>query len=88
MAATSYTDDNVGGKAGMVVNNNDKLDYQVLMLVTVGKLGNKGFAERLRYINYDADAKVGGDAGRSISIGIPNQIGCRPTIQIASHYET
>ena len=70
----------------MVVNNNDKLE-PTLGASAVGKVGNKGFAERLRYINYDADAKVGGDAGRSIPIGIPNQIGCRPTIQIASHYE-
>jgi hypothetical protein len=60
MAATSYTDNDVGGKAGMVVNNNDKLTTS-LDAAAVGKVGNKGFAERLRYINYDADAKVGGD---------------------------
>jgi hypothetical protein len=60
MAATSFTADNVGGKAGMVVNNNDKLTTS-LDAAAVGKKGNKGFAERLRYINFDADAKVGGD---------------------------
>jgi hypothetical protein len=61
MAATSFTADNVGGSAGMVVNNNDVLT-PTLDSATLGKKGNKGFAERLSYINYDADAKVGGDA--------------------------
>ena len=61
MAATSYTNDNVAGKGGMVVNNNDILTI-TLPTSAVGKKGNKGFAERLRYINYDADAKVGGAA--------------------------
>jgi len=60
MAATAFTADNVGGKAGMVVNNNDVLT-PTLDAAAVGKIGNKGFAERLRFINYDADAKVGGD---------------------------
>ena len=62
MAATAYTANNVGGAAGMVVNNNDKLD-PTLDPDTVGKIGNDGFAERLRYINYDADAKIGGGVG-------------------------
>jgi hypothetical protein len=61
MAATAYTADNVGGAAGMVVNNNDKLTMDLSSAV-VGKIGNNGFAERLRYINYDADAKIGGDS--------------------------
>ena len=61
MSATSFTADNVAGKGGMVVNNNDKLTMDLSSSV-VGKIGNKGFAERLRYINYDAEAKVGGDA--------------------------
>lgn len=61
MAATSFTADNVSGKGGMVVNNNDKLE-PTLDAAAVGKIGNKGFAERLRYINFDSDAKVGGDA--------------------------
>lgn len=61
MTATAFTADNVGGKAGMVVNNNDVLT-PTLDAAAVGKIGNKGFAERLRYINFDADAKVGGDA--------------------------
>ena len=61
MAATSYTADNVGGAAGMVVNNNDKLE-PTLGAAATGKVGNKGFAERLRYINYDADSTVGGDS--------------------------
>lgn len=61
MAATSFTNDNLGGKGGMVVNNNDKL-FPSLEAAVVGKKGNKGFAERLRYINYDADAKIGGSA--------------------------
>jgi hypothetical protein len=61
MAATSFTNDNLGGKGGMVVNNNDILE-PTLEAAAVGKIGNKGFAERLRYINYDADAKVGGSS--------------------------
>ncbi|MDA1177126.1 MAG: hypothetical protein O3C41_08605 [Bacteroidetes bacterium] len=60
MSATAFTIDNSGGAAGMVVNNNDKLTMDLTSAV-VGKIGNNGFAERLRYINYDADAKVGGD---------------------------
>lgn len=60
LSATSYTNDNTAGPAGMVVNNNDKLE-PTLDAAAVGKIGNNGFAERLRYINYDADAKVGGD---------------------------
>ena len=60
MAATAFTADNVAGAAGMVVNNNDKLTMDLSSAV-VGKIGNNGFAERLRYINYDADAKIGGD---------------------------
>ena len=59
MAATAFTADDVGGAAGMVVNNNDKLTMD-LSTAVVGKIGNNGFAERLRYINFDADAKVGG----------------------------
>lgn len=61
MAATSFIADNVGGAAGMVVNNQDVLT-PTLTSAAVGKVGNKGFAERLRYINFDADAKVGGNA--------------------------
>jgi len=61
MAATSYTADNVGGAAGMVVNNNDKLE-PTLGAAATGIVGNSGFAERLRYINYDADSTVGGDS--------------------------
>lgn len=61
MAATAFTANNVAGAAGMVVNNNDKLE-PTLDASVLGKKGNSGFAERLRYINYDADAKVGGDA--------------------------
>jgi hypothetical protein len=60
LAATSFTADNVGGKGGMIVNNQDVLT-PTLDAAAVGKIGNKGFAERLRYINFDADAKVGGD---------------------------
>ena len=59
MAATSFTANNVRGAAGMVVNNNDAL-FTTLGVAALGKIGNKGFAERLRYINYDADGKIGG----------------------------
>ena len=61
LAATAFTADNAGGAAVMMVNNNDQLT-STLGAAVVGKKGNKGFAECLRYINFDADAKIGGDA--------------------------
>jgi len=65
LAATAFTANNVGGAAGMVVNNNDKLT-PTLTAAEVGMKGNNGFANRLRYINFDADAKVNG-AGAEVA---------------------
>lgn len=63
LSATSFTAANPSGGAGQVVNNQDLLTPQAETAAVLGHIGNKGFSERLKYINYDETAKVNGDGG-------------------------
>lgn len=60
LSATSFTADEVPAPANQVVNNQDLLTPQAETIEVLGHIGNKGFSERLKYINYDATAKVNG----------------------------
>lgn len=60
LSATSFTADEVPAPANQVVNNQDLLTPQAETVEVLGHIGNKGFSERLKYINYDATAKVNG----------------------------
>tara|TARA_R110000822_G_scaffold52123_2_gene135082 strand:- start:2109 stop:3827 length:1719 start_codon:yes stop_codon:yes gene_type:complete len=60
LSASSYTADAPEGTAASTVNNQScpRADEEVGGVL--GHIGNRGFAERLRYINYDESGKVGG----------------------------
>jgi hypothetical protein len=60
LSATSFTGNEVPAPANQVVNNQDLLTPQAETVAVLGHIGNKGFSERLKYINYDATAKVNG----------------------------
>lgn len=60
LSATSFTNDAPEGTAGATVNNQDLLTPGSETIAVVGHIGNKGFSERLKYINYDATAKING----------------------------
>ncbi len=60
LSATSFTADAPEGRAGATVNNQDLLTPGSETIAVMGHIGNKGFSERLKYINYDASAKVNG----------------------------
>lgn len=60
LSATSYTLNENPAPADQVVNNQDLLTPQAETVAVLGHIGNKGFSERLKYINYDATAKVNG----------------------------
>jgi hypothetical protein len=62
LSATSYTNNEVPAPADQVVNNQDLLTPQAETVAVLGHIGNKGFSERLKYINYDATARVNGNA--------------------------
>mgnify|MGYP003111768981 CR=1 FL=1 len=60
-SATSFIANNLAGGAGATVNNQDLLTPGAETSGVVGRIGNKGFNERLKYINYNADAEVNGE---------------------------
>ena len=62
LSATSFTADNLSGLAGATVNNQDLLTPAQEGEEVMGHIGNKGFSERLKYINYTPSAKVNGNA--------------------------
>lgn len=62
LSATSFTDDAPEGCAKQTVNNQDLLTPQAETIAVQGHIGNKGFSERLKYINYQEDTTVNGAA--------------------------
>tara|TARA_R100000278_G_scaffold62795_1_gene50793 strand:+ start:159 stop:1877 length:1719 start_codon:yes stop_codon:yes gene_type:complete len=66
LSATSFTADAPEGSAGTTVNNQDLLTPGSETIAVLGHIGNKGFSERLKYINYDATGKVNG-AGAEVA---------------------
>jgi len=61
-SATSFTGDNPAGSASATVNNQDLCTPGSETIAVLGRIGNKGFSERLKYINYSASGKVNGSA--------------------------
>jgi hypothetical protein len=62
LSATSFTADAPEGTAGTTVNNQDLCTPGSETIAVLGHIGNKGFSERLKYINYDATGKINGAA--------------------------
>lgn len=62
LSATSFTANNVSGIASSTVNNQDLCTPNAETIAVLGNIGNKGFNERLKYINYDSTAKINGSA--------------------------
>jgi len=62
LSATSFTADAPEGSASATVNNQDLCTPNAETIAVLGNIGNKGFNERLKYINYDPTAKVNGAA--------------------------
>ena len=65
LSATSFTAAAPEGSASATVNNQDLLTPGSETIAVLGHIGNKGFSERLKYINYDATAKVNGAAAEA-----------------------
>tara|TARA_R100001086_G_scaffold232689_1_gene154016 strand:- start:436 stop:2154 length:1719 start_codon:yes stop_codon:yes gene_type:complete len=63
LSATSFIANNLAGGSDATVNNQDLLTPNAETGAVVGKIGNIGFNERLKYINYNADAEVNGENG-------------------------
>ncbi len=62
LSAISSTADAPEGTAGSTVNNQDLITPGSESIAVLGHIGNKGFSERLKYINYDATGKINGAA--------------------------
>jgi hypothetical protein len=62
LSATSFAVDNPSGSAAATVNNQDLCTPGSETIAVLGHIGNKGFSERLKYINYDATGYVNGTA--------------------------
>lgn len=62
LSATSFTADAPEGTAETTVNNQDLCTPGSETIAVLGHIGNKGFSERLKYINYDATGKINGAA--------------------------
>ena len=62
LSATSFTADAPEGSASATVNNQDLCTPNAETIAVLGNIGNKGFNERLKYINFDETAKVNGAA--------------------------
>ena len=62
LSATSFSANNLSGSQFATVNNQDLLTPGSESTAVLGRIGNKGFSERLKYINYDASATVNGSS--------------------------
>ena len=65
LSATSFTNAATAGTPRATVNNQDLLTPGSESIAVVGHIGNKGFSERLKYINYDSSARVNGTVGEA-----------------------
>ena len=66
LSATSFIAANPSGSPAATVNNQDLLTPNVEVADVMGRIGNKGFSERLKYINYNAAETVGGEATEAL----------------------
>lgn len=60
LSASSNTADRDTGSANATFNNQDLCTPNAETIAVLGNIGNKGFNERLKYINYDATGKING----------------------------
>jgi len=65
LSATSFTGDNPSGSAAATVNNQDLVTPGSETDAVLGHIGNKGFSERLKYINYTATGFVNGSGNEA-----------------------
>lgn len=65
LSAVSFTADAPEGSAASTVNNQDLVTPGSETIAVLGHIGNKGFSERLKYINYDATGKINGAAAEA-----------------------
>jgi len=62
LSASSNTADRATGSASATFNNQDLCTPNAETIAVLGNIGNKGFRERLKYINYDETGKINGSA--------------------------
>lgn len=62
LSASSNTANRPTGSASATFNNQDLVQENAQTISCLGNIGNKGFSERLKYINYDATGKINGSA--------------------------
>jgi len=62
LSASSNTANRPTGSASATFNNQDLVQENAQTIACLGNIGNKGFSERLKYINYDATGKINGSA--------------------------
>ena len=62
LSATSFTANNVSGSGEATVNNRDLIQENDQTVSCLGNIGNKGFSERLKYINFDETGAINGSA--------------------------
>jgi hypothetical protein len=67
LSATSFTADAPEGSASSTVNNQDLLTPNAETIAVLGNIGNKGFNQRLKYINYDETGKVNGAGANEVA---------------------
>jgi len=60
LSASSNTADRATGSASATFNNQDLVQENAQTIACLGNIGNKGFSERLKYINYDETGKING----------------------------
>ena len=62
LSASSNTANRATGSASATFNNQDLIQENAQTIACLGNIGNKGFSERLKYINYDETGKINGSA--------------------------
>jgi len=62
LSASSNTADRATGSASATFNNQNLVQENAQTVACLGNIGNKGFSERLKYINFDATGKINGSA--------------------------
>jgi hypothetical protein len=62
LSASSNTANRSTGSASATFNNQNLIQENAQTIACLGNIGNKGFSERLKYINYDATGKINGSA--------------------------
>ncbi len=67
-SATSFTASNPSGSKDTTVNNQNLLTPNAETNLVVGNIGNKGFNERLKYINYNPTEAINGDSANDEAI--------------------